>query len=362
MQEQRRNVMVGTFLLLGLAGLGYMIMLFGKAPEWLTGRDTWPLHIYFDEITDVHEGSTEVTLSGKRVGRVTTITFRDPKRPGAGVEVEVGVDREYELPLGTSAVIEPPAIGFGRAKIRLHVQDPDETQMLPTDGSAAIQGRTQSLLDTLIPPGTLDNTAAAVAQIGTLAEAMKPLAADLHHLMQVRTIAEVDAPASTQPANLYTAIQRLDRAIKHFNVVLGDPQNQQNVRESLANFRRLTEDAQGAVADLRAFAKDARFVAEGIREVTPQVRSMVEQANASVQRIADKIVSNADQLSTLLTRLDRAAADLADGSGTAGLLLRDNRLYESLVLTTQRLSEAVTEIKVLAETWTKDGVRLKSLP
>ena len=55
MEEQRRNLLVGLFVLVGIVAACTLIVLFGQAPTWIMHGDTYPLHVHFDEITGVRE-------------------------------------------------------------------------------------------------------------------------------------------------------------------------------------------------------------------------------------------------------------------------------------------------------------------
>ena len=51
-----------------------------------------------------------------------------------------------------------------------------------------------------------------------------------------------------------------------------------------------------------------------------------------------------------------ASRDLAEGDGTMGMLLRDPKFHEALLLTTERLGEAARELQVLVKQWQDKGL------
>ena len=58
------------------------------------------------------------------------------------------------------------------------------------------------------------------------------------------------------------------------------------------------------------------------------------------------VLENLDETSG---HLERAAGDIAEGRGTLGLMLRDDRLYESLVESSERVNLLIATLQPLAE-------------
>ena len=50
------------------------------------------------------------------------------------------------------------------------------------------------------------------------------------------------------------------------------------------------------------------------------------------------------------------ARDLAEGDGAMGMLLRNSRFYDSLLLTVQRIGQTANELKVLVIQWQRKGL------
>ena len=61
--------------------------------------------------------------------------------------------------------------------------------------------------------------------------------------------------------------------------------------------------------------------------------------------VRDRLVPTLDAASELVDNLNRVSRDLAEGEGTAGLFLRDERLYEALLLSVQRITDAVDTLR-----------------
>src|SRR5215470_16845909 len=248
MNERRQNLIVGLFAIGGLIVLGLLVMMFGDVLNFVTSHP-YSLNVVFPHGATIalREG-TAVTLNGKRVGQTTKIDFRDPQRPVSGLVVRISIDGKYGVPQGTTAQVLTSLMGFGRPALQLVVNEKiANAPELPRDGKAEIIGTLVPMLDQLLPPDMQNTLETATRQLGQLADKLAPVADDLHHIIEVRSIEEVDTQKLT--ANLYTAVQRLDLAIKNLNTIIGDPESQKNFAETMANFRQTSEDFKKLAGD-----------------------------------------------------------------------------------------------------------------
>jgi phospholipid/cholesterol/gamma-HCH transport system substrate-binding protein len=276
------------------------------------------------------QGGQGVTLYGKRIGETTAVEFeKDAKtgepRPSQGVVVIVNVDWQYDLPYKSRVVVASSIMGFGRPAIQMFVEDPADPRRLSKDGTAVVSGEMKPVLDQVLPKEMQQTLEDATKNIGALAAALTPVAQNFTRLLEARNVQEVDMKQVT--ANLDSVIQRFDMALKNFNLVLGDPENQANFRTSLANLRRMTENGTDVMENLKVISADGRATMK------------------DVGMLAQRLIGTADDLSSVLKRLDQSLTTLNEGGGTMGLLLRDNRLYEEMVLTAKRLTKAVDDLR-----------------
>ncbi len=343
MTERRQDLMVGLFMLVGVVALGAMIVAFGEAPDWLSGK-RYELRIRFDQLSDVQEG-TVVGMRGIQIGRVKALRLKDLERPELGTYVIAQIEKQYKIPKGSVARVRPAAIGFGRSDIAIEVPVQANQGYMPTDGTADINGVVGSPLDAIIPERVVQTLETATRQIGELAKELTPVAGDLHALLQVRSIAEVE---TTQPSgekllpNLYTAVQQLYNALAHFNQVLGDPNVQSNVKIAIQNFRDVSEEAKATAKDIRALAARGGVVGDKLEKT-------LDSTHDTVLVVQKRVIDVGDKLSKILDSVGKATNDLAEGQGTAGMLLRDPKLYEEMVLTVQRLKTSAEDLQVLVK-------------
>ncbi|MBN1347429.1 MAG: MCE family protein [Phycisphaerae bacterium] len=359
MSEFRRNVMVGLFLVMGLVGLVWLAIMFGEIPM---GK-TYPIYAYFGNLSNVIEGD-EVHMKGVRVGSVKKIGFRDEEHPEQGVQLELAIQNKWRIPRSAYVEVELAAMGFARSFVKIVIPPGPVATSLPTDGSVPLSGETISAFDAMFPPDVVATLQKASSQIGGLAEALTPVADDLHALLKPTDLELLDHPelgAKRVSANLYTAAQRLDSALKHFNEILGDPNTKSNVRVAIQNMREMSEQGKLVMADIKEVARRAKFVAEDTQEVVGKVNKLADKTSTRVEEISRVIIDDAEKLGKFFDHLDAVGRNMAEGKGTAGKFLNDPELYDAMVLTMKRLQLAVEDLNGLVKDWQREGVNVKGM-
>lgn len=106
MAQSNRSIEIGTglFVLLGFAALGFLTtQLPGSGLQLSRASDSYPVIAKFDNIGGLKVGAP-VTMSGVRVGTVTSITY-DPSVYKAAVNM--AIDRKYDkIPDDSDAAIQ----------------------------------------------------------------------------------------------------------------------------------------------------------------------------------------------------------------------------------------------------------------
>lgn len=349
MREARQNFLVGLFMVVGLAVLGFLMVLFGEAPSWLGGSE-WRLDIIVEEIAGLDEG-TPVYMNGIKIGRVQSLEFRDPRLPEEGVKIVAMIKSGFQVPQGATAKCISPALGIGRGRVDIEAHGEGQP---PVPKGQSITGTMKNPLEDVLPQSVLDTLETSAERIGNFAQELTPVAQDLHELLKVAPMAQVDDPqtAAQVSANLYTAVQRLDALIKHFNVVLGDPDTQTGLRESVANIRQMTVDGRETMAQLRQTSVKLH---DDLDRLNTRVDGTIDNFNQRVDEVAAAAVPALEEFGRTGKNLNRITTDLAEGRGTIGRLLTDERFYEILVLATERLSDTLASLKRLAERFESTG-------
>ena len=354
MDESRRNVMVGLFVLLGLGALGMLIVMFGQVPTALMQHGVYPVKIRFDSVAGIREG-TLVTVRGKTIGRVRRVEFAEPSDLSGGVHVIVAIEDGYKLPDDSAAsTTEAGLIAGGRPPIEIQL---GRSVAMLTAESPPIRGTTVDAMSTLLPADIFDNFNRTAGELGSAAAALRPVLADLQVILKPRTPGEVDAPGGPQ-GNLSSAAARLDSALKHVNALVGDAERIARIDAVIANAETMSSDGRVLFSDLREAGKDVRGAVQRADAVIANAGESLTRLDRRVDDVSRVLIDDLNQAGDVLHNLNTASALAANGDGTLGKLLRDDRLYESLIVTSRRLAEAFDELRLLAQEWQKGKIRI----
>lgn len=353
MEEVRRNLLVGLFVLVGLGILGTLVVLFGAGPMAIYGTRGYTLNIQFESGRGIREGN-QVTIGGIEVGRVHSVAFFDPTRFDI-VNVTVSVNREVRLPMGSTAYTTEPMLGQGRPPIEI-VPGPRGNPLL--EPGTTIKGTVRGAVEAFLPPTIINTLERTATHLGDAAAALTPVLNEMHEVLIKRSPADVDRLGGPQ-GNLSSALARLDSGLKHFNDVLGDPQTKSHLKESVKNIHATTAEA-------KAIATKLHEAVQTFHDMGTEGKSLLSKTGSAVDEIRGDFASASRDLRGVLERLSRVADStyevfdgIKKGEGTVGRLVRDAKLYEALVVTMQRLAETIEEFKVTLKDWQQRGVKFR---
>ena len=314
MTDAARNFWVGSFVVVSGIVLATLMAWFGETPEWLGGNE-WTLKIAgVRELRGIQSGSP-VGLNGVEIGRVKALEFIEPERPDRGATIVTRINDQYSIPQGAFAKVYGATLGIGTGHIDILVEPgTGEYQLLPRK-DAQITGEMRSIVNELITKDMIDTVQRTITNFGNFADAATPVAQNLSALLEQRPVQKVSEPGSEVTANLATVVERIDHLVANLNVVLGDV------------------NVQG----------DVKAVVHDLKTATTELRETMELWRSSSQKIANNLTSGIDttkenldrsfvKLNELLDNLDAGAKSLAtslqvvaEGRGTAGLLVRAER-------------------------------------
>lgn len=348
MSETSRNLLVGGFALVGIGALGGLAILFGEQPEWLGGR-TYAVVADFTTVEGISRGM-RITMSGITVGEIDRIDYLKLEHPESGVRVTLRIYSNFNIPSTATAVVESSAIGFGQSTFRIRFPE-DPAQPIATDGTGRIEGK--MLTANILPDTTLDALETALESVGQLGTALTPVAIDLHRLLDPVRAAQGDpttsAPGAERVANIATAVATLNEVLDHINKVLGDVNVQSNLRDAVENIAKASQDLPTITANFKDLATQAKSVINDGRKLIASAQGTVDNTNQRINDVAERLMTITEKVSRSLDDVNKVTRNIADGKGTVGMLVSDERLYKALLLTTQRINEAISDVAALVK-------------
>jgi phospholipid/cholesterol/gamma-HCH transport system substrate-binding protein len=126
-------------------------------------------------------------------------------------------------------------------------------------------------------------------------------------------------------------------------------------------------------ADLRASLENIRHISEKISKFTDRLdgigdqasgaitdaRTTVQDAKTDVEKLSRQVDDRMLEVAKALESVNSIITKVNTGQGTAGQLLNDPRLYQSLVDNSRELNATILDLKRLIEQWEQEGVTLK---
>ncbi|KPK81178.1 MAG: hypothetical protein AMJ81_10805 [Phycisphaerae bacterium SM23_33] len=355
MREKTRNLLVGLTVIIALVLLGAMITLFQELPEFV--QVGYRIQARFPNASGAGEGS-DVLLAGRRIGRVTRVEFTDGDAR-KGVTFTLLIDRGVNIPGDVNAYVRSRGL-TGGVYVDL-VPDPASPRLdpMPHNRVFVLEGKSpqgselgqqiRQVLNEVMPTGLGADIRDTLASVKTLAETMNSFLTP-----PMASTAPQATSAPTQPArpNLYRTLAKLDEALEAVNKTLGDRENQDNLRAGLANFKVAAAAAGDTLKDAKDLFGKAKIT---FRDISDATRS----ASGQFQTLTDKLIGDADELSKTLTLLQRSAAKIDAGEGSAARFVNDPALYENLVEAASQMKETLNSLQNLLDQWRRDGVRVR---
>ena len=136
------------------------------------------------------------------------------------------------------------------------------------------------------------------------------------------------------------------------NKLIGDPKLRENIDTTLANIRQASDTINKLAPKLDKLSDDATAT-------LGDVRSTVNKTGNNVDTISKQLNDRLQQLSKTLDSFASIAGKIDAGQGTAGQLVNDPKLYQSLVDSSRELNATITDFKRLVEQWEEEGVTVK---
>lgn len=292
----RKEARIGIFTV-AMIFILYWGINFIKGTDLFRGTNTY--YALYDQVGGL-QISSQVVIQGYKVGVIRSMNF-DPQESGR-IAVELGIKSKFKIPVNSKARVFSDGLMGGKA---IEIVLGDSGQYLNSG-------------DTLY--SELDKDILELA--GSEFEYIK------------------------QKANVI--INELTATLKNVNALL--EQNTDNVTTTMDNLARMSGTLSNVLSaeseQLKSIIDNMNALSHTLKESGPKVDRIMANMESFTDSLRTSDISNAvDELTATLSQLNTALGTINDGKGTAGKMLTDEQLYDSLAEAASNLSLLLEDLK-----------------
>jgi len=286
--QRKRNIAVGIFVIVAVFALVWLIYKFGDLPITVSKIRSFEAYVRFPTAPGVQK-DTPVSFCGYQVGRVTEV-----KHPKVMQDLNTGkfyhqtlvvlsINKKYsDIPQDVEAKLITRGLGSSYINLKLTSFDVNE----PT-GPFLIQGS----------------------------------------LLQGSTGASSEFFPEESQEKLNELVDDLKTLVNSSNDIVGDPNNKENIKNTLANLAEASQQTTKTIEEFRQLAASMMGTSEELSKATEQLRLILEKVNS--------------------------------GQGTAAKLINDGRFYENMLENTQQMQTLLEELKLFISQARRKGLPIK---
>lgn len=324
--------MVGATVLASLTLLGVLMLKFGALPAQWFGPARLLVELHVARADGLSPGSA-VSYLGVTVGNISKLRRSADQTQ---VVIETLIDAANPPPANVVGRIRSQIVGGG-SNVSLEVPDGKPEGHLKAHASIP----TQFVGIDLLPP-----------EFAMLATELRVTVQQVREAKLTEHLDQTLATFRMQAEKAGKLIESLDGAVS-------DPKLRDDLKVSIANFRTATDSATRVGTNLEKFSTTLEKLGDNLTSVTANANASITKTQGHIDGLARQMDDRLMQVSKLLEQFQSIAGKVDQGKGTAGMLINDAKLYESLVDTSKELNLTITDLKLLVKQWTDEGVYIK---
>lgn len=343
MTERRMQFLVGVLVLFALVVSGVLIFLFGEVP---TFASTYPVYVDFEYAPNV-QVDTPVRKSGIRIGRVSVVRLNDDL---AQAPVTVVVQIEYGRVSGQN----PKGLrlrGDTQARIARTLLGDAAIEFVPGRSNEYLPEG--SHLQGHVPPDLLGMVEDLQGKVGGTLDRWESVGGRLDTLL-AKHEDEVDKILS----ELAVSLRSFNDAMTSANAMLGDRENQENVRRTLQQMPQMIEETREAIKVVRGAAQRADKNLEHLEDVTGVLADHTRSFVSKLDTGATKANQLLDELQLFAERFNREEGSLSQLMSNPDLYNNLNNAAFHLNELLTRLGPAVENLEIFSDTIARFPERL----
>ena len=290
--QRTRNIIVGIFVIVAMFALVWLIFKFGDLPTVVGKFRSFQVFVQFP-IAQGAWKKTPVHFCGRQIGRVTEVM--DPQ-----ILPEIRDGKKTELKYHQTVVI--------LSIDKKHVNIPSNVEV-----KLMTRGLGSSYIEIKAPRPDPNRPVTEFLAEGSLLQGSTGMTSEFFPEESQKKLDELLSSVST--------------LVNSANDIIGDPNNRENLKTTLANVSEATKQAKQTMEELQGF-----FTAG---------------TDASAE------------LSKTLAKLRLILGKVNNGQGTAARFINDGQLYENLLENTQQMQVLLKELKALITKYREKGIKVK---
>jgi ABC-type transporter Mla subunit MlaD len=341
--EKLRNSAVGLTIIVAVVLLTWGAFLLGRLP-YIGPNAPYRVTIRAGSAMGLTPGDL-VSLNGVVVGSVSSVSLTANMQQA---KIETEIYRSTKLPVNTVALIGTKTIGT--PFVSLYVPKQQVVGYLPTNGTAHLNAKVAS--SSLIPHSVVEGFATLKADFTRLSGKLDRVADDLHSLLKPVALTSAQAHGEGAEAgdmnNISALVQRLNVTVYSIN--------------RLVSSRRLDMQVRTIAANVAKASKQLVSVLQQVQQLTNRAGGFITRADRTATDVDSTVLSAHHEIIALSVKLTRVLGNvnvilssIAHGHGTAGRLIKDPRLYNSLLTVTHRLKHTVDSLDALLKQIKAEG-------
>ena len=312
MTQRQMQFRVGLLALAGLAVALGLTFSFSSLPELLA--PSYRVAVRFPEAAGLAPG-VPVRQYGLEIGRVDSIAV-DFQNGGVVATLRLREDH----PIRSDAQPRIARTLFGDASIDFTAG----TSTQPLAADALLEG--EQAADPMEVVASLQRSAeSTLSSIERTSQQFGDLASNMNTFLETEqgSVSEVVERAAVALTELTVAMSSASETLNHVNGVIGDPQTQANLQQTLAALPQMVEEARLTVAAVRGAVGNIDQTMQNLSQATAPLAQSSPALTASLGR-------SLGTLEQALADISQLAQVLSDRDGSLGRFAGDPRLYESL--------------------------------
>lgn len=306
-----------------LAAIGIALTIWGL--QFMKGKNILNAsNKYYVKYADVDQltASASVLIRGLKVGTVSSVALDDDMQ---SVIATLDLDKSIRIPKNTEALVINLSLMGGKG-IDLKFGEPCSGADCASNGDF-LNGRVEGMLESMIDPDQMDEMIDKVKTgIGSIARAVGDSLTSEDADSQIAASVK---DLTTILSNLASITSTLERSMNNYDrKLIGIFNNLQSITSELSKSSPQIGIALGNMTEITQDLKEAK-----LGESLAKTGDLIDQATSTMTSL-DGAVASAN---TAFNNLGKLMEELQNGKGTMGKLLKDEAMYDQILIMTRNL-------------------------